>query len=264
VLFADSFNRSNGAINGSLTGITNNTGTDLSGGAYSFPYGDPNLLSPDGSATNGGGADITGNQLRLAVGAGTSNAIINHNFTNASMLGGFSVTIDLTAYNQTTNEQGGGFAIGMSLAEALATGDANDGLPNSTKMTEAFRTTGAVTSDFWLGLRGNNTLAWGGRGANPTVNLATVAAKTGTISAVFSPFTNFNAGTIVGYEVFYNGVSQGTGSFAWNATNSNYIGLDGRDNTAVVFDNLSITAIPEPSSALIGGLGLLALLRRRR
>ncbi|MFM2197782.1 MAG: hypothetical protein RLZZ505_1214 [Verrucomicrobiota bacterium] len=30
------------------------------------------------------------------------------------------------------------------------------------------------------------------------------------------------------------------------------------------FDNLSVTAIPEPSAALLGGLGLLALLRRRR
>jgi hypothetical protein len=29
-------------------------------------------------------------------------------------------------------------------------------------------------------------------------------------------------------------------------------------------DNLSITAIPEPSAALLGGLGALALLRRRR
>ena len=31
-----------------------------------------------------------------------------------------------------------------------------------------------------------------------------------------------------------------------------------------VLDNVTITAIPEPSAALIGGLGLLALLRRRR
>ncbi|MFM2199149.1 MAG: hypothetical protein RLZZ505_2581 [Verrucomicrobiota bacterium] len=30
------------------------------------------------------------------------------------------------------------------------------------------------------------------------------------------------------------------------------------------FDNLSVSLIPEPSSALLGGLGLLALLRRRR
>lgn len=36
------------------------------------------------------------------------------------------------------------------------------------------------------------------------------------------------------------------------------------NNVVANLDNLSITAIPEPSAALLGGLGLLALLRRRR
>lgn len=36
------------------------------------------------------------------------------------------------------------------------------------------------------------------------------------------------------------------------------------NNVVANIDNLSITAIPEPSAALLGGLGLLALLRRRR
>ena len=34
--------------------------------------------------------------------------------------------------------------------------------------------------------------------------------------------------------------------------------------TETYIDNLSITAIPEPGAALLGGLGMLALLRRRR
>ncbi len=50
------------------------------------------------------------------------------------------------------------------------------------------------------------------------------------------------------------------------------LNLDGTDQfisfhareTVTYIDNLSITAIPEPSAALLGGLGLLALLRRRR
>ena len=36
------------------------------------------------------------------------------------------------------------------------------------------------------------------------------------------------------------------------------------DKTVANIDNLSITAIPEPSAALLGSLGLLALLRRKR
>jgi hypothetical protein len=39
---------------------------------------------------------------------------------------------------------------------------------------------------------------------------------------------------------------------------------NGTGNDAMRIDNLLITAIPEPSSALLGGLGLLGLLRRRR
>ncbi len=38
----------------------------------------------------------------------------------------------------------------------------------------------------------------------------------------------------------------------------------GTGGTHVAFDNVRLTAIPEPSAALLGGLGLLALLRRRR
>jgi hypothetical protein len=32
----------------------------------------------------------------------------------------------------------------------------------------------------------------------------------------------------------------------------------------VKIDNFSLTAVPEPSATLLGGLGILALLRRRR
>mgnify|MGYP001023921038 CR=1 FL=1 len=44
------------------------------------------------------------------------------------------------------------------------------------------------------------------------------------------------------------------------------IGTPGLGNVQMISDNLKLTAeaIPEPSTALLGGLGLLALLRRRR
>ncbi len=38
----------------------------------------------------------------------------------------------------------------------------------------------------------------------------------------------------------------------------------GPRSSFAIIDNVSLTAIPEPSAALLGGLGLLALLRRRR
>jgi len=42
-----------------------------------------------------------------------------------------------------------------------------------------------------------------------------------------------------------------------------FISFNARDTIAHI-DNLSITAVPEPSAALLGGLSVLALLRRRR
>ncbi len=36
------------------------------------------------------------------------------------------------------------------------------------------------------------------------------------------------------------------------------------DGSNVEVDNITLTAIPEPATALLGGLGFLALLRRRR
>lgn len=86
-----------------------------------------------------------------------------------------------------------------------------------------------------------------------------------------------------------NGANSGTGvlislatpdSNASNGANSNNGDFDSLTNTTVTFsmpfirsaattdyvdiDNITLTFIPEPSIALLGGLGLLALLRRRR
>lgn len=52
-----------------------------------------------------------------------------------------------------------------------------------------------------------------------------------------------------------------TAYFRWQISNAN---LTSGSRSALGIDNLSITPIPEPSTALLGGLGLLALLRRRR
>lgn len=45
---------------------------------------------------------------------------------------------------------------------------------------------------------------------------------------------------------------------------SNFDTLVVRPNGATLLDNIKVEVIPEPSAALLGGLGLLALLRRRR
>ena len=282
VLFEDTFGRADSRnIDASLAGITDNTGSSLAADAvYSQPFLDPNNGPPtygvqDGVATNGGGAQVLANRLQLAVGAGTSNAYVNHNFVNSAItdVGGFTVSLDVLGYNQATRQQGGGFAVGMSAAEAASARDPFEitspsmvgGLTNDPYGPiggPVAPTPTNIVSDFWVVLRGNNSIAWGGR-TGTVQGVANLGVKTGTISVNFT-VPDFNAGSTVNYEVLLNGVAKGTGSFVWSGTNQNHIGIDARDNTAVIFDNFRIETIPEASVAPLLGLGLVGILRRRR
>ncbi|GAA5484476.1 sulfatase-like hydrolase/transferase [Haloferula sargassicola] len=256
VLFSDTFDRPDSRhIDATLGGITDATGSNLvAGGVYSLPYVDPNNAAPifgaqDADSTNGGGTRILGNALQLAVGAGTSNAAIRHNFINPEILtaGGFSVSLDVVGFANTSFEFGGAFAIGMSENEAASAGDA---LSGAARMTGAFgqaigaAVPAAVVSDFWIALRGNNSLAWGS-GTGLVQGSTNLGVKTGTVRIEFA-VEDFNAGSTVGYEVFLNDVSRGSGTFTWSGTDENLIALDARDGTAVSFDNLVIATLPAP------------------
>ena len=249
-LFQDKFDRAeNRNIDATLDGIIDNTGSNLvADGVYTHSFIDPNNAPPtygvqDAVGTNGGGARILDNKLQMAVGAGTANAVINHNFINPEILsaGGFSVNLDISSYANGSFEFGGAFAIGMSSAEAASAKDAFDG---AGRLTGGFgqgigaAVPAASVSDFWIVLRGNNTLVWGGH-SGTVQGVTGLAAKTGSIRVAFT-FSDFNAGSTVGYEVFYNGGFVGSGSFQWSGTDENYIGLDARDATGVSFDNFEI------------------------
>ena len=62
---------------------------------------------------------------------------------------------------------------------------------------------------------------------------------------------------------FVDGVQIGTDTFTWNGTNDVKIVFGGRVNGSLT-DNIQISAIPEPSAALLSALGVVTLLRRRR
>jgi fibronectin-binding autotransporter adhesin len=105
-------------------------------------------------------------------------------------------------------------------------------------------------------------------GAMLTVNLADPLSITGSVTFAgfgFSDLTNFNVETVD--EGTYT-LLAGTG---FNLANVENVGLDNAfvrgDGKLAYFENGSlqvVVTIPEPSAVLLGGLGLLALLRRRR
>lgn len=64
-------------------------------------------------------------------------------------------------------------------------------------------------------------------------------------------------------KLFINGTLEGTWTLAQMGSGDGYISFE--SNAAFgLYDNLSVSLVPEPGSALLGGLGMLALLRRRR
>ncbi len=89
---------------------------------------------------------------------------------------------------------------------------------------------------------------------------ASEGAFTGT--ATFDIVLNTEA-TAWTAEWFVNGTSVRTETYGTNPTIT-HIGLGRENGQSSDFSNFSLTQIPEPSSALLGGLGMLALLRRRR
>src|SRR5690606_3077196 len=137
---------------------------------YSNGFVDPNYPGApnDANGPNGGSAKIDANQLGLAVGPGTSNAFVNHNFVNLNSKS-FSVSVDVTGYGPEGpgSGHGAGFGVGMSLAEAQSTGDAQNGDkasgPGNFKMQDGLQDGGnqasdVAVSDFWAVLRGDNFL----------------------------------------------------------------------------------------------------------
>ena len=279
-LFADTFERADARnLDASLNGITDGTGSGLSPDqVYVQPYVDPanETTGPDSLPGNGGGAQIANGQLELAEGSGTSNVFVDHNFTNGQILaaGGFKVSIEVIGMGQTGDGQGGGFAVGMTRAGAIDTGDAMNGEGSSTslfKFTDGFTgagngATSIAVSDFWLLLRGDGSLIWGGAGNAVTGSAndgpaffgsTSVGSNTGTLSAEFH-LDSFAVGSRVDFEVFFDGVSRGAGSFTWDAGNANYLGLDARDGQGVFFDNFRVTlpGPPAPEASLVADPGI--------
>jgi MYXO-CTERM domain-containing protein len=97
--------------------------------------------------------------------------------------------------------------------------------------------TGTFTASLWDGVPGVGTQLVSNVPVNPAAG----------ITSAISFSTTLVSNTAANLHVAFNAGVSGNGAFQ-----------------QAIIDNVLVTAVPEPSVALLGGLGMLALLRRRR
>jgi len=242
-LFVDNFNRpASTDADAAATGMSGSRVPPLGAGSTYF----------EGYET-GGAADvsITNAGLRMAVGGGTSECGINHNFTGQDITdaGGFSVQLRIDDINPFTPEvhHYAGFAVGLTAVEAAAGADIAS--PGS------FRGNGVNpgVADCFIELDYfGNVKMW----SNGVLLVSVPMHQNhGTLLASFAT-TSFNAGSAVAVSVTLDGQpvdldpdSSGfSRTFVWQHDNANYIGLSARATgpaaSFVKVDNLAIRKLP--------------------
>jgi hypothetical protein len=182
-------------------------------------------------------APLTGEKGLRFGGAGGYNWATGSNSATILLAGGFSISFDYTVGNP---DNWMGVRVGSGAENtAINAGDV---------------TFGALA-------RGNGQMETFDSGADQGFGSATANA---TRSAQFIYlFNSWASGTTVTFTGIVDGNTVATDTFTWDAANDMKIVLTGIEIGSTM-DNIVITAVPEPSAALLGGLGLLALLRRRR
>ncbi len=242
LLFADNFNESPASEVAST--FNNNLAATQSGSIGTTTY---SVLGSGNAAQHSNG----GNQLTLANFAGfpstnTGRVSLDNNFaTQANSLNQalvFSFQIKSITNFAADTENWGSFTVGSTQNPFVTSGYAG----------AIFRANGA-TQSFAAGNTPTSTAAW-----NADDYVTITLSGLGGIGSAFS--TNGSEAKIqIGSNVIgtYNIGQQSVAYLTFGVASPQDFGVAN-------FDNLSVTAIPEPGAALLGGLGLLALLRRRR
>ena len=146
-----------------------------------------------------------------------------------------------------------------------------DGFFGGTGSAIGFRVDGLASGDYIIYLMGRNTNS----NNSPLAGMrfhATTGASSGTFASFNSASSAFQANTTYTtaaytnqYESFVDGVNYTTLSFTITAGQALFVAVDGTETETRGFLNMAqIVPVPEPASTLLGSLGMLTLLRRRR
>ena len=213
-------------INVGSIGVLQSTGISQGGNAEDTAWSTTTSVGP---AVNG---------LRFGP-EGNYNWATGSNSAAILSAGGFSISFDYTFAQDAT--QWVGVRVGSG--------------PENIAINAAGVTFGALA-------RGNGQMETFDDGSSNGYGTATTGAPR---SAQFNyAFTSWAFGSTVTFTGIVDGIEVATDTFTWDVSDDMKIVIAGAVNGTLV-DNFQVsTIIPEPSTALLGGLGLLALLRRRR
>ena len=250
-LFTDNFNTAGGRPHGggypTDKSFNDDLALDQGGTLATITYSGS---STDSRNVNGFYYSVHGDAGRLYIeGFDNSKVGLNHNFaTNANAL-------DLALKIDFNLSVGGG---GTSSTDGVSFGIGNAAIAD-------YDATGNMFSSFFLAGNQTGTRQYAaGNIISSAINFTDGDLFTYVISDASGTGSAFDGSGNSMVKFYINNVLQETFTGLTFGANDGYINMEAAGNVNGFFDNLSVQAIPEPSAALLGGLGLLAMLRRRR
>ncbi|MEY4243510.1 MAG: hypothetical protein RLZZ245_1095 [Verrucomicrobiota bacterium] len=265
---------SDGGTTAGGTGILN-LGNGASTGTYAYNLNGGTLTAPSVSKTSAGATgsfNFNGGTLK----ATTSTTTFMQGLSSANVQNGGAI-IDTNGNNITIaqpliNSGSGGLTkqgTGMLTLSGANTYVGGTAVSAGTLFVTGSLVSNSITVGTGATIGGNGTLA--GALNFDTGSMLDVSGGTLTVAGVVS-FDNFGFGNLIGFDV--NAADVGTytliGGTNFNFTNVSNFGLlnalplSGGKSAYFEDGSLRVVVIPEPGVAIMGGLGVLALIRRRR
>jgi autotransporter-associated beta strand protein len=156
--------------------------------------------------------------------------------------------------NVVTISNGAFLAPGASPGTLLVNGDLS--LASGSTFDAEIQTSGSPTGDL-VNVNGNLSIISGALLDLGLFNTDTTLAN-GSKYSLFSYSGSWNSGIFTGYA------DDSDFTFGLNQFRINYNDLSGGVNGGAYSNYVTLTVVPEPRAALLAGIGMLALLRRRR
>jgi hypothetical protein len=229
----------------------------------------PAAVTFNGSGTSGFGGAIGGSSMQWS----DNGTTISVTFTKGS--GGFNDSFVIYLDNGGTGRNAIGTAVNDRadpLRSAISYMEASTG--HTLTLPSGFEATHAIGIDTGFGglwsIPSTGTVGNNGLGFVNSVGSTLTSASQGSFTFSFNVAdlgVTPNSGATINFVATYLNEFGGSGSLGF-ASNEGYGGgFPGSNIEQASFSftsGLSYTIVPEPSAALLGGLGVLALLRRRR